>query len=299
MSLIPVFAVLPTNPIIAAVTWHDWIIAGSLIVGAVLVTMALRQVVRTLTSSLRFQAYVTTIVIRFAGSLIIAVAAVYALRQLEVEVGPILGALGLGGVVLALSLQHVLGNLVGSILLHARRPIRRGDQIHSNGHSGSVIDINGRAVVLMTFDGEMVYIPNLKVLDEPLLNQTAEDYRRTIFPFSVSYDADLRYTQRRVAQAVRAIDALADAPPADVIVTGFEDSGVSLQVRFWHPSEELTMRWAQSEVGITIRETLAAENITIPYPQRVVHFAESEAPTADAGRIESSIADQVDQAEEA
>jgi len=213
------------------------------------------------------------------GTVIMLVAFVYALRALEVNVGPILGALGLGGVVLALSLQHTLSNLVGSILLHARRPFRRGDQIHSNGTAGTVVDINGRAVVMLTFDGEMLHIPNLKVLEEPLVNQTAEDYRRTLLPFEVSYDADLRVTQRLVLDAIRNMDALEDAPPADVLVTGFNESGVGLVARIWHPSEELTARWAISEVAITIRETLAAADITIPYPQRVLHIADSA--TAD------------------
>ena len=268
--------------VVAEVTWDDWVIAGSLVVGAFVATLALRQVLRMLTRPLRFQDYVTTIITRLIGTLLVLVAIVYALRQLDVNVGPILGALGLGGVVLALSLQHTLSNLVGSILLHARRPIRRGDQVQSNGMTGTVVDINGRAVVMVTFDGEMVHIPNLKVLEEPLLNQTANEYRRTLLPFDVSYDADLRQTQRLVVQAIRAVDALEDAPPPDVLVTGFHESGVGLVARFWHPSEELTARWATSEVAITIRETLAAADITIPYPQRVLHLAESSAPDLEA-----------------
>ena len=281
-------SVAPLSFVVATVTWEDWLIAGSLIASAFAVTIAIRQVLRTLTRSLRFQDYGTTIITRLIGTLLVLVAIVSALRQREVNVGPILGALGLGGVVLALSLQHTLSNLVGSILLHARRPIRRGDQIETNGSSGTVVDINGRAVVLVTFDGEMVYIPNLTVLDEPLLNRTANEYRRTLLPFEVSYDADLRETQRLVVQAIRAVEALEDAPPSDVLVTGFHDSGVGLVARVWHPSEELTARWATSEVAITIRETLAAAGITIPYPQRVLHLAESSAPDQEA-RPESPV----------
>ncbi len=275
-------SVAPLSFVVATVTWEDWLIAGSLVAGAFAVTIAIRQVLRTLTRSLRFQDYVTTIITRLIGTLLVLVAIVYALRQLEVNVGPILGALGLGGVVLALSLQHTLSNLVGSILLHARRPIRRGDQIQSNGRTGTVVDINGRAVVMMTFDGEMVHIPNLKVLEEPLLNQTANEYRRTLLPFEVSYDADLRHAQRTVLQAIRVVEALEDAPPPDVLVTGFHDSGVGLVARFWHPSEELTARWATSEVAIAIRESLAGANITIPYPQRVLHLAETQAAEQEA-----------------
>jgi small conductance mechanosensitive channel len=269
---------IPVTLVLGSVTWTDWLAAGLIIVGALLVTLILRQVVRSLTKTLRFQTYVVTIVTRLAGTLIVLMAIVYAMRQLGVSVGPIIGALGFLGLVLALSLQHTLSNLVGSILLHARRPIRRGDQINTNGHSGTVVDINGRAVVLLTFDGEMVYIPNLRVLEEPLVNRTSEDFRRTVMPFEVSYDADLRSTIRLVSAAIRNVDALMDAPSADVIVTGFGESGIRLAARFWHPAEELSTRWAISEVAITIRETLAEADITIPYPQRVLHLSAPPMP---------------------
>ena len=170
-----------------------------------------------------------------------------------------------------------MGNLVAAIMLHARRPIRLGDQIESHEHRGTVLEINSRAVVVLSFDGETVYLPNLSVLDEPLVNQTREEHRRTVLPFQVGYDADLRRTQQVLVEAIRAVDALGDSPsPADVLVTGFADSGVDMVARFWHPSEELSAWHAVSEVAITIRETLQREQITIPFPQRVLHFAEPD-----------------------
>lgn len=266
--------------VLAAASTSDWIAAVTVMVGSFVAIIVMNRVLRTLTRSLRFQSYVSTVVTRIVGTLLVLIALVYALRQLGVEVGPLLGALGIGGLLIAMSLQPVLGNLVGSVMLHVRRPIRRGDQIHTNGQSGTVIDINGRAVVMMTFNGEMVYLPNLRVLDEPLLNQTSEEFRRTVMPFQVGYEADLRVTQRLVRDAVAAVDILDGSPPADVLVTGFAESGIDLVVRFWHPSEELTARFAISEVAITVRETLAANDITIPFPQRVVHLVAD--PAAEA-----------------
>ena len=96
--------------------------------------------------------------------------------------------------------------------------------------------------------------------------------------FQVGYDADLRRAQRVLVDAIRNVGALVDAPPGDILVTGFADSGVDLVARFWHPSEELSAWHAVSEVAITIRETLANEQITIPFPQRVLHIARDVAP---------------------
>ncbi len=266
---------------IAAITVSDWLIATAILLGSFAAVLVISHSVKTLAARFDLQPTITKVASSLLGSLAVVIGLSYAFRQLGLQVGPVLGALGIGGFVVAIALQPVLGNLVASAVLHARRPIRLGDQIFSNGMSGTVIDINGRAVVLMTFDGERLYIPNLRVLDEALLNQTIEPFRRSQIPFQVDYSADLRHAQRSVEQALRSLDALADCPSADVMAVGFADSGVDLVARIWHPCEELTARWAISEATISIRETLAREDITIPFPQRVVHF-EPMNPPADS-----------------
>jgi small-conductance mechanosensitive channel len=254
----------------------DWGFAAMWLLGGAAVAMALRALLRTLAKPLRLQDYASKLITRLVSTGVMIAAGIYALGQLDVEVGPLIGALGVTGIVIALALQPVMGNLVAAIMLHARRPIRPGDQIGSNEYRGTVLEINSRAVVVLSYDGETVYLPNLSVLDHPLVNQTREEYRRTVLPFQVGYEADLRQTQRVLVEAIRAVDALADPPlPADVLVTGFAESGVNLVARFWHPSEELSAWHAVSEVAITIRETLRREQITIPFPQRVLHLAES------------------------
>ncbi|MDH4168375.1 MAG: mechanosensitive ion channel family protein [Acidimicrobiia bacterium] len=258
--------------ILADVSTSAWVGSAAVGVASIVVILVLTRVIHTVTRPFGFQDYAVSIITRLVGAGVLAIALIIIFSLLEIRVGPLLGALGITGILLAMALQPVLGNLVAAVLLHTRRPVRRGDQISSNGQWGTVIDINSRAVVVQTFDGEIVHVPNLKVLDEPLLNQTADEFRRTVLPFQVAYDTDLRHAQRSLVRAIKAVDALGDGFPADVLVTGFGDSGVDLVARFWHPSEELSARHAISEVAITIRETLAAEHIAIPFPQRVVHM---------------------------
>jgi small-conductance mechanosensitive channel len=266
---------------ISDIASSDWVSATATLAAGLVIMFLLKRGIHAAAGPLRMQEDMARILSRAAISIVLILSVIGALAELGVRIGPLLGALGIGSVLIAMSLQPVLGNLVGSVMLDARRPIRRGDQIHSNGQSGTVIDINGRAVVLKTFDGEVVYLPNLKVLDEPLVNQTRDEYRRTVMPFQVSYDTDLRTAQRALIDALRSLRALELAPPADIIVTGFGESGVDLAARFWHPSEELTARWVISEVAITVRETLADEGITIPFPQLVIHNGESTKVSSD------------------
>lgn len=67
---------------------------------------------------------------RFLSYVILLASLVYALASLEVRITPLLGALGIGGLALALALQEILSNLVAGVLLQVRRPFHRGDQIN-------------------------------------------------------------------------------------------------------------------------------------------------------------------------
>src|SRR6185312_9609454 len=73
----------------------------------------------------------------------------YALGALHIQVGPLLGALGIGGIALAFALQDTLQNLVAGIILQARRPFRRGDQVRLDSYEGVVEDVDLRNVALL------------------------------------------------------------------------------------------------------------------------------------------------------
>lgn len=209
------------------------------------------------------------------------VAVLYIFGLLELEVGPLLGGLGISGLIAAIALQPVAGNFVGSLLLHSTRAFRPGDEIESNGIAGTVIDVSHRAVQIEDFDGNSVYIPNLRVLDSALTNLTADDPRRTVIGFQVSYETNLRAAQQVVLEALRGVEGVAANPPTEVLVRGFADSGVDMTAEVWHPAEEMLAKRTVSEAVITIRETLDRHDITIPYPHVMVGNAEG--PSAGTG----------------
>ena len=57
------------------------------------------------------------------------------------------------GVILALALRGIADNFAAGIVLQTRRPIHIGDEVESLGYVGNVLEMDGRAVVIETFDG--------------------------------------------------------------------------------------------------------------------------------------------------
>ncbi len=257
---------------IGAVTSEQWILAGALVVASVVVAVIARKAVAAALGRTGVAPALAGLLGRFAGYLAVIVGIFYALATVDVRVGPLLGALGIGGIALAFALQEILSNLVSGILLQLRRPFVAGDQIVTGDHEGVVEDVDLRVVRLRTFDGETVYIPNAQVLQNPITNWTTTPMRRTTLLVGVAYDDDLRGAQRAILDAVGSVEEIEVAPEPEAFVFEFGDSSINFAVRYWHSAPVVDMWRARDAVAQAIKRRLDDEGYSIPFPQRTLWF---------------------------
>ncbi|MGA9714530.1 MAG: mechanosensitive ion channel family protein [Aeromicrobium sp.] len=214
------------------------------------------------------------LIARLIQLVIIAAALIYMLNTLGVRITPLLGALGIGGIALALAVQSVLANAVASVLLQVRRPFKVGDQIVTNDIEGKVIDVDLRTVRLLTFDGNDVLVPAAMVLDAPITNWTKRATRRTEVVVGVDYSTDLDLARRTMLTAMDDVTGVQAQPAPEAWIFEFGDSTINIAARFWHGAPVATMWQVRSEVAVAIKAALDAENIEIAFPQRVLHLVE-------------------------
>lgn len=258
-------------------TGRDWAVAGAIVVaGFVLGRIVHSLLVRAIHRGDAERAAADAVG-RFVGMVVMAAGFVYGLSAIGVRLGPLVGALGIGGVALAFAAQAILANFLGSVILQLRRPFRRGDQIATGDCEGVVEDINFRTVVMRTFDGQRVLVPCAQVLGNPITNHTVLGRRRTTLEVSVSYDADLDHARKLLLDAVAGVDGVLGRPPAEVWVESFGESGIDLAVRFWHAPDVATLWRVRSEVAVAVKQTLDDAGIEIPYPQRTVRVVGEKA----------------------
>jgi len=213
---------------------------------------------------------------RFLGLVVVVVGAIYALSAVGVRIGPLLGAVGIGGVALAFAAQDILQNLVAGILLQIRRPFRVGDQIGSGEFEGTVDDVNLRTVELTTYDGLTVYLPNAEVLRAPIVNYTRTPSSRTSLTVGVAYDTDLSRAQAVLHEGCRSAAGVQEQPPVEVWVEEFAESSINVAVRYWHAAD-IASRWrVRSAVAMAIKAALDDAGIRIPFPQRTLWFGPGE-----------------------
>ncbi|MGI8631976.1 MAG: mechanosensitive ion channel family protein [Solirubrobacterales bacterium] len=209
---------------------------------------------------------------RTGAYLIAALALFYALSALGIKVGPLIGALGVGGIAIAFAIQEILSNFVAGILLQLRRPIKIGDQIVSNEHQGTVTEVNLRVVEIKTFDGEAVFIPNSMVLQNPITNWTRTPTRRTTLAVGIAYDDDVREARQAIADALATVDEIETNPEPQAFLEEFGDNSVNFAVRFWHKAEIADMWKARDAAAEAIKYAFDGKGISFPFPQRTLWF---------------------------
>lgn len=264
---------------LSALTLGDWLWAGGLVLAAIVLAVVGKRITQKLVSA-RADDLVARLLGRLVALAIAAVGFVYALNQVGVSIAPLLGILGLLGLALAFAFQEILENFIAGILMSLRRPITAGDQVTTAGHSGTVEDINLRAVELKTYSGERVYIPNAMVWKDVIVNHTELGPRRTTLDVGVDYDADLDTATASILDAVGRVSGVLDDPGPEAFVHGFGGSSIDIAIRFWHEPQKAVEWQVRDAVAKEVKKALDEVGIGIPFPQRVVTFTNAPGDAA-------------------
>jgi small conductance mechanosensitive channel len=219
---------------------------------------------------------------RMTSIVVVVVGVVWALGVLGVDVGPLIGALGITGIAIAFAAQDVIQNFIAGIIIQIRRPFRVGDQVTTMDFDGTVRDVDLRAVRLTTFDGLDVVLPARDVLGNAIVNHTRTPLRRTTLAVGVRYDTDLELARRVVLEALAGVDGVEAEPEPVAWVREFGDSSIDLDAMFWHRSDIATLYRVRSAAAVAVKAGFDRAGIEIPFPQRVLHWGDGSAPGAPA-----------------
>jgi small-conductance mechanosensitive channel len=221
---------------------------------------------------------VTSLTQNLAQGTVLLVGALGILRLFGVGIAPLLTALGVGGLAVALALQDTLSNLFAGFYVAVARQVRLGDYIKLNtGEEGYVADITWRSTIIKSLAANLIIVPNTKLAQAIVTNYHLPDKPMSAsLQVSVSYDADpdavLRALLEVAVQGARQIPGmLAEPAPSAAFDPGFGDSGMGFTVGFW--VEEFAGQFAvRNELRKRILLRFRADGITIPFPTRTVRL---------------------------
>jgi small-conductance mechanosensitive channel len=200
------------------------------------------------------------------------------LGVLGVSIAPLITALGIGGLAVALALQDTLANLFAGIHILLEKSVRVGDFVRlETGQEGYVDDITWRTTRVRMLPNNVVVIPNSKLAQSVVTNYYLPDRRMaSSVAVGVSYSADPDRVERILTEeAKKAVGQvpglLADPEPAARFSPGFSDSSLDFTIGC-HVREFVDQYQVQHELRKRIFKRLREEGIEIPYPHRTVHI---------------------------
>lgn len=217
----------------------------------------------------------TTLLNTILNVVIYAMGVLVVLQYYGISIAPILTAMGVGGMAVALALQETLANIFSGLHLILSKQLRLDDYIKlSTGEEGRVTDITWRfTAIVPAGGGNMIVIPNQKIASSNITNYSMPRKDIVIsIPVGVAYDSDLDKVERvtlDVAKEVMAqIDKDVKMEPAVRFHT-FGESSIDFNVVL-HSSYFEHQFLLKHEFIKALTRRYREEGIEIPYPTRTV-----------------------------
>lgn len=217
----------------------------------------------------------TTLLNTILNVIIYAMGVLVVLQYYGISIAPILTAMGVGGMAVALALQETLANIFSGLHLILSKQLRLDDYIKlSTGEEGRVTDITWRfTTIVPAGGGNMIVIPNQKIASSNITNYSMPRKDIVIsIPVGVAYDSDLDKVERvtlDVAKEVMAqIDKDVKMEPAVRFHT-FGESSIDFNVVL-HSSYFEHQFLLKHEFIKALTRRYREEGIEIPYPTRTV-----------------------------
>lgn len=135
----------------------------------------------------------TSILVNIVRIIVFIIGALFILDTLGVPITPMITALGVGGLAVALALKDTLTNLFSGLNLIASRQVKPGDYIKlDSGEEGYVTDITWRDTIIKSGNDNLVIIPNQKLAVVAIANFSTPDKQIPVsVPVTISKDNDL------------------------------------------------------------------------------------------------------------
>ncbi len=211
---------------------------------------------------------ITIIIIYCIGLLII-------LQSQGISITPVLTALGVGGLAVALALQPTLSNLFAGLQLISSGNFNRGDFVKlTTGEDGFIEDITWRSTTIRAASDHIIIVPNSKLADMTVSNYYLPQHEITFsVEVGVSYDSDLAKVEEITKEVVKetlqeSAEGAKDFEP-QIRFFSFGESNINLKA-FLRVNNYPAQFEVKSEFIKKLHERYNKEGIHIPYPTRTV-----------------------------
>jgi small-conductance mechanosensitive channel len=218
---------------------------------------------------------VTTLTENIVRIAVMTVGFLVILNGLGLSITPILTALGVGGLAVALALQDTLANLFAGFYVTMARQIRVGDYVRlDTGEEGYLTDIAWRAARIRMLPNNTVLVPNAKLAQAIVINYHLPDKELAVLVnVGVDYESDLEQVERVTCDVARDVmrTVPGGVPQFEPFIRyhTFGESSIDFTV-ILRASEFVDQYLVKHEFVKRLHQRYRHEGITIPFPIRTL-----------------------------
>ena len=173
---------------------------------------------------------------------------------------------------IGLALQELVQDIIAGILILVDKSLRVGDIVEVEGKVGKIFEIKLRTTRALTRDDKVLVIPNHKFISDVIYNYT-QNHRTTRekVRVGVAYGSDVELVTKLLLQAAGEQKGVLKNPAPFVNFEDFGDSALIFGLNFFI-SDAFTDPRTKSDIRYRIDALFREHKVTIPFPQRDVHF---------------------------
>lgn len=239
------------------------------------IIMIARRVVQRQINSGRFDKGRGKALFQILNYTIIVFSIIIGLDMIGVKITLLLAGSAALLVGVGLGLQQVFNDIVSGILLLFEGTVTIGDIIELNNIIGKVEKISIRTSKIETRDGIVIIVPNSKLVSDNVINWS---HNRSVTRFrikvGVAYGSDVNLVMQLLKDAALEHPEVVRTPEPKARFIDFGESSLDFELLFYS-KRMFDIEFVRSDIRVKIDQKFRENNITIPFPQRDLHFKTS------------------------
>ncbi len=173
---------------------------------------------------------------------------------------------------IGLALQEFFQDIIGGVFIILDKSLLVGDVIEMEGRVGRVFEIKLRTTRALTRDDKVMIIPNHKFMSDVIFNFTQNhETTREFVSVGVAYGSDTKKVEEILLQCAIENNDVMESPKPFVLFEAFGESSLNFSLHFYVTDSFVDPK-IKSQLRFKIDEEFRRNNVTIPFPQRDVHF---------------------------
>jgi small-conductance mechanosensitive channel len=212
------------------------------------------------------------VILRLIHYVLVVIGLFLAIDLVGIQMTSLAVVFGLLGVGIAFGLQNITSNFVSGLILLFERPVSVGDYIEVGNAMGRVQAINMRSTTVITRDNITLIVPNSSFIEGTVTNWSVGDPKiRINIPVGVAYGSDTELVKKLLLEVVENHPDILKDPKPDVLFREFADSSLNFDLRIWILNPMGRFKTI-SDINYAVDAAFRKHGVTIPFPQRDVHF---------------------------